>query len=275
MSVADDKSTYIHGYSEEEQARLRKQAEFMEHIVYRDVNFSQVDHILEVGCGVGAQTQILLRRFPHLNLTCVDLNESQLKVAQDFLSQLDYAKGRYSIKNMNAEKMSFADNSYQGAFLCWILEHVPNPSRVLSEVRRVLKPGSNIVITEVMNFTFFLDPYCPAIWKFWMTLNDHQYDRGGDPFVGVKLATFLRDTGYTDVKTEMKVLYADKREPELRDKVIRHWRDLILSAVDVLLAENRVTEELVADMKKEFADILQNPNAILFDSFMQATARVP
>lgn len=273
--MSSSPTAYIHGYSKDEQDRLRSQAEFMEFLVYRDVNFSQIENLLEVGCGVGAQTQILLRRFPKLKTTNIDINDLQIKEAQNFLNTLDYAKGRYQIKKMNAEKMSFPENSFQGAFLCWILEHVPNPVRVLSEVRRVLEPNSKVIITEVMNFSFFLDPYCPAIWKFWMTLNNFQYERGGDPFVGVKLGTFLRDAGYADVETKILTLYVDKREPDLRERVILHWRDLIMSAVEELLHQERVNQDLVVAMKKEFDEILKNPNAILFDSFMQASARVP
>ena len=266
---------YIHGYSRAEQERLYKQAEFLEHSIYRDVNFSFVDSILEVGCGVGAQTQILLRRFPRLKVTCIDMNEAQLKAAREHMAQLDYAKDRFEIMKMDAQKMSFPNDTFQGAFFCWVLEHIPDPLRVLSEVRRVLKPGSKVVLTEVMNFSFFLDPYCPAIWKFWMAMNDHQYDKGGDPFIGVKLPTMLRDTGFTDVKTEMKTFYADKREPELRERVVLYWQELILSAVDELLGAGRVTQDLVDAMEKEFNQILKNPNAIFFDSFMQASARVP
>jgi len=237
---------YIHGYSEVEQDRLREQAEFMEYLVYRDINFSQVEHILEVGSGVGAQTQILLRRFPNLKVTGVDINDRQLAAANESLGKLDYAKGRYKFLKMNADKMQFEDNQFQGAFLCWILEHVKNPLDVLSEVRRVLKPGSRIFISEVMNFSFFLDPYCPSIWKFWIALNDQQYEQGGDPFVGVKLGTFLRDAGFADVDTNLRVLFADKREPEFRSTVITHWRDLMSSGADELLKEKRVTPELVA-----------------------------
>ncbi len=269
------KQGYIHGYTNKEQDRLRQQAEFMETLIYRDVNFSHAEKILEVGSGVGAQTQVLLRRFPHIKMTCIDISDEQIAAAKRHLKSIAYAKNRFEIHKMNAEKLTFVDNSFQGAFFCWVLEHMPNPSRVLAETRRILQPGSRIVITEVMNFAFFLDPYCPAIWKYWMTLNDHQYDRGGDPFVGVKLGNFLRDAGFTDVNTKLLTLYADKREPELRTKAIRYWEELMYSAAADLLKEKRVTPLLVKQMKREFKEIVANPNAILFDTYMQATARVP
>lgn len=266
---------YIHGYSEVEQDRLRRQAELTEFVIYQDVNFSQTENLLEVGCGVGAQTQILLRRFPRLRITCIDINDEQLQAARTGLGALDFARDRYKIQKMNAEKLTFPEDSFDGAFICWVMEHMPNPARVLSEVRRVLRPGSRIVISEVMNFSYFLDPYCPAIWKFWMAFNDYQYDRSGDPFIGVKLGNFLRDTGYTDVRTHVKLMYADKREPELRDKLLRDREELMMSAVEELLSAGQVDKELVEEMKREFQSVKKNPDAITYDSFMQATARVP
>ena len=77
---------YIHGYSPEEQDRLRRQAEFMEYTVYQDVNLSQASRLLEVGSGVGAQTEILLRRFPRLKIDCLDLNKDQLETARKSLA---------------------------------------------------------------------------------------------------------------------------------------------------------------------------------------------
>lgn len=275
MSKMSSEQKYIHGYSSIEQERLRRQAELTEFVIYQDVNFSQIDHLLEVGCGVGAQTQILLRRFPRLKITCIDVNDDQIKAARQTLGDLDYARDRFDIHKMNAEKMVFPDSTFGGAFICWVMEHMPNPTRVLSEVRRVLRPGARIVITEVMNFSYFLDPYCPAIWKFWMAFNDYQYDRGGDPFVGVKLGNFLRDTGYTDVRTHIKFMYADKREIELREKLLKDREELMMSAVDELLQAGQVDNALVEEMKREFREVMKNPNAITFDSFMQATARVP
>ncbi|KMN47177.1 methyltransferase, partial [Chromobacterium violaceum] len=80
MQLADAQADlpYIHGFSAAEQARLVRQARFSEAMVYRDVDFSGVQKLLEVGCGVGAQTEILLRRFPDVGITGLDFSQRQL-----------------------------------------------------------------------------------------------------------------------------------------------------------------------------------------------------
>ncbi|MCB0355914.1 MAG: class I SAM-dependent methyltransferase, partial [Bdellovibrionales bacterium] len=110
---------YLHGYSVEEQDRLIRQAEFLKPYVYEKVQMANVQHLLEVGCGVGAQTKILLEIFPHLKITGVDISEKQLKVAEQRLQKY-IQQGRLNLIQTNATDMaSVVDHSYDGAFLCW------------------------------------------------------------------------------------------------------------------------------------------------------------
>jgi ubiquinone/menaquinone biosynthesis C-methylase UbiE len=265
---------YLHGFSETEQNRLRTQAEFAEHTIFQNVNFSGCKKILEVGCGVGAQTEILLRRFPRLHVTGIDLNDKQLAAAQKTLSASPITKGRFDLHLMGADNLSFEAGSFDGAYLCWILEHVPNPAQVLSEVRRVLRPGSEIVVTEVMNSSFFLDPYSPNVWKYWMAFNDFQYDRAGDPFIGAKLGNLLTQVGYHQVRTEVKTWHFDNRQPDKRKQAILFWTDLLLSASDKLVEEKYVEQEVVQKAKDELHKVANDPNAVFLYSFMQAKAQV-
>lgn len=272
--MTDTKSfPYLHGFTEEEQSRLRKQANFGEFTVYQNINFSHVDDLLEVGCGVGAQSEILLRRFPDLKLTGIDRSPKQLGAAQHILSKTPYTKDRFTLKEMDATNMEFSANSFDGAFLCWVLEHIPDPIRVLSEVRRVLRPGSIVYITEVMNSSFFLDPYSPNVWKYWMAFNDYQLKQKGDPFVGAKLGNFLMQLGYHDIHTEIKTWFLDNRYPQARKDCVEYWADLLLSASEQLVAANYVSLEVVDEMKMEMSRVANDPNAVFFYSFVQASAR--
>lgn len=265
---------YLHGFSNDEQERLIKQALFAEYTVYQNINFSNVKKLLEVGCGVAAQSQILLRRFPNLHLTGIDLSDRQLETAKKNLAENPIAQGRYRIQKMDATRMSFNSAEFDGAFLCWILEHVPEPKKVLSEVRRVLALGSPIYITEVLNSSFFIDPYSPHTWKYWMAFNDYQYDQTGDPFIGAKLGNLLMQSGYKDIETTVKTWHLDNRHPQQRKEMIDYWTELLLSASDALLAAQYVDQETVDGMKKEMSKVASDPDAVFFYSFIQAKAKV-
>lgn len=265
---------YLHGFSKDEQNRLRTQARFAEYSVYKNIDLSRTKNLIEVGCGVGAQTEILLRRFPELKITGIDLNARQLESAHDYLDSIPHFKKRYQLYQMNAEDMTFQDEEFDGAFLCWILEHVPNPTQVLSETRRVLKPGSHIYVTEVLNSSFFLDPYSPNVWKYWMAYNDYQYENAGDPFIGAKLGNLLTKAGFKDVKTKVVTWHYDNRLPKHRKETIEFWRDLLLSGSEKLIEEGQVTKEIVENVKKELDQVAKNPDAVFFYSFMQAKATV-
>lgn len=262
---------YLHGFDKTEQARLYKQARFLENIIYTSIDFSGVKHLLEVGSGVGAQTEILLRRFPNLKLTGIDFSETQLATAKAELAKNPVAKNRFTLMQMDATDMTFTGKEdLDGAFLCWVLEHIPNPQKVLSEVRRVLKPASPIHITEVMNASFFLEPYSPNVLNYWMKYNDLQYEMGGDPFIGAKLGNLLMSVGYTNIQTEVKTFFLDNRQPAKRAEMIEFWTELLMSGMPNLLEAGTVTVEEAELVKKEMHVVAKDPNAVFYYSFIQA-----
>lgn len=264
---------YLHGFTSTEQDRLYKQARFVENKIYSTVDFSSIKNLLEVGSGVGAQSEIILRRFPELFLTGIEFQQQQIEKAHEFLSQVLYAQNRYEIKQMDAMDMDFeSGRKYDAAFVCWVLEHIPQPARVLSEIRRVLVPGSQVVITEVLNSTFFVEPYSPNVLKYWMRFNDLQYDMGGDPFVGAKLGNLLQSQGYRNIETEIKVLHLDNRNPSKRAEMINFWTELLLSALPQLTEAGYIEDDLGAKVAEEMRQVSKNPDAVFFYSFVQAKA---
>jgi ubiquinone/menaquinone biosynthesis C-methylase UbiE len=270
---AMDNLPYIHGFSSKEQQRLYEQADFSQEEIYRDVDLSRQHQVLEIGSGVGAQSEILLRRFPQLELTCIEVNEQQIAAAARHLAGGAGAEKRYRLLKMDAMTMSFAAGSFDGAFICWVLEHMKDHARLLRETRRVLQPGAPIYVSEVINSSFFLDPYSPAIWKYWMAFNEYQYDNYGDPFVGAKLGNLLLEAGFHGIRTRVHYWHFDRRYPEQRARALRLWKDLLLSAEERLRSQALVSEELVAQMKREFAAVEADPEAVFFDAFVQAEAR--
>jgi ubiquinone/menaquinone biosynthesis C-methylase UbiE len=273
MAVKRTKRAYLHGYSRQEQDRLYRQARFLEPKVYEKVDFSSCTRVLEVGCGVGAQTAILLERFGHLKIDSVDAAETQIARAKEYLAR-PISEKRVTLHVGQAQSLPFADNTFDGAFVCWFLEHLNSPLSVLSEVRRVLRPGGVIFCNEVLNSTFFIDPYSPATLKYWFVFNDHQWNLGGDPFVGAKLGNFLLAAGFQNIASHVCSFHYDNRSPKMRTQMIEYWTEILLSGTPELVKQKLITTDLVDEMKKELALLKKDPNAVLFDSWIQASGEV-
>ncbi|MCA8970103.1 MAG: methyltransferase domain-containing protein [Planctomycetes bacterium] len=266
---------YLHGFTPEEQDRLYRQARYLAHEVHDHLPFRNCRNLLEVGCGVAAQTELLLRHFPDLHVTGIDSSPANLTVARSRLAGLAWAEGHWDLHEVDATRLPFRKGQFDGAFLCWILEHVPDPARVLSEVRRVLRDGSPIVCTEVQNASFFIDPYSPNTLSYWMAFNDYQFEElHGDPFVGAKLGNLLLALGYRDIRTEVKTFHLDNRRPGDRAEFLAFWAELLLSGAPGLVAAGKVDPATVDAMKVELDEVARNPNSVFWYSFVQARAIV-
>ena len=271
---ANENPGYLHGFTDEEEARLVRQARFVEHRVHDRLPLQRSRQLLEVGCGVGAQTEILLRRYPDLHVTGIEYSEANLARARERLTGLPGAENRHELLHGDAQSMQFEADSFDAAFLCWVLEHVADPHKVLSETRRVLRSGSPVVVTEVQNASFFVEPYSPHTWNYWMAFNDHQLDLGGDPFVGAKLGNLMLSSGYSDISTEVRPIHLDNRVPGERAEFLEYWTELLLSGAPSLLDAGRVSKKVVDGMKHELRQVAHDPNSVFFYTFVQATARV-
>jgi ubiquinone/menaquinone biosynthesis C-methylase UbiE len=264
---------YVHGYSPDEQARLYAQARFMEMPIFEKIDFSRQSRIIEVGSGVGAQTEILLERFPHLTIQGIDASEKQIAQARKRLAGAT-RNGHVKFDIGDALNLPYPDNSFDGAFVCWFLEHVQKQVEILEETRRVLRSGSVIYCNEPLHATFFLHPYSPATLQYWFAFYDHQWNLKGDPFAGGKLANFLLKAGYQNVSTEVKTLHYDNRAPKKRAEAIEYWTNLLLSGAPSLLKAGKITRKLVQEMTAELGHLKSDPDAVFFYSWVQARAEV-
>lgn len=58
------------------------------------------------------------------------------------------ADGNVTFQAMDAAQLAFPEGSFDLAAIAWALHHLANPTRVLLEMRRVLKPGGTLLIVE-------------------------------------------------------------------------------------------------------------------------------
>ncbi|OGN99854.1 MAG: dimethylmenaquinone methyltransferase [Chloroflexi bacterium RBG_13_52_14] len=116
--------------------------------------------VLDLGCGSGAFTPFIARTVGEKGKVYA------LDIQADMLKQLERKLVRpenRDIKNIkliegNAYELPFDDDSLDLVNMVTVLQEIPDRNRALQEVKRVLKPGGVLAVTEL-----FPDPDYP--WK--------------------------------------------------------------------------------------------------------------
>jgi ubiquinone/menaquinone biosynthesis C-methylase UbiE len=92
--------------------------------------------ILEIGCGRGDTTRLLLRRFPEAAVTAVDYDAGQIALAGRRVTDR-----RVTFLQADAGRLPFDNGSFDSVFEFNSLHHIVHWQQVLAEIGRVLAPG--------------------------------------------------------------------------------------------------------------------------------------
>lgn len=269
-----EESRYIHGYSEEEQARLLDQNEVLAPYIYRDMALPSKGHVVELGCGVGAQMMSLLHRFGALRVTGVELSAKQIRKASLNLERFPGFQGRYQLIEANAcDWMPTSDLAVDAVIMVWVLEHVPDPSILLAQVRSWIPEGVTLWITEVLHRTFHVWPEDKDIMAYWEDICRCQSNCGGDPDVGARLATLLRDSGFREVHTRPNVIFLDQTDPAERSRILAYWLELMRSALHETLAAGETTLDRWQKAESGMRRLMDLPETTFFYASIRAEAR--
>ncbi len=262
---------YIHGYLDEEQERLRHQARVIERPIYDYIDFSENHKLLEIGSGVGAQTEILLKRYPQMQITGVEYESKQIAKAERNMQEAGFSSPRVQFIQQDAKALQL-EGQFDAAFICWVLEHIADPVKVLQSMKPYLLPNSKIVITEVFNATFYTYPESPKLMKYWKIYNDYQVHIGGDPQVGAKLGDLLDQAGYKDITLRSGGFHLDSRNPQDKETVFDYWKNLMSSGAPALLEEGLIDQQLLLEMQGEMDKLKAQKDSVFYYRFIQATA---
>ncbi|WP_181708072.1 class I SAM-dependent methyltransferase [Chthonobacter rhizosphaerae] len=97
--------------------------------------------VLEVGVGTG----ISLPDYPSsMRVTGIDLSPDMLAKARERIAAKKLSNVE-AILEMDAARLEFADDSFDCAMAMYVMTVVPDPARVMAEMRRIVRPGGRIL----------------------------------------------------------------------------------------------------------------------------------
>ena len=157
---------------------------------------------LDVGCGNGAFTEVLIARCSPASVLGVDPSEGQL----------DYARGRPGAKRAqfrvaDAQALPFPDDSFDAATMALVIVFVADPVKAARELARVVRPGG-IAATYM--------------WEF------------PDGFPLAPLAMAMKDLGLTPPQRP-------NVQASARDAMQAIWKEVGLTAIETEVIRIRVS----------------------------------
>lgn len=196
---------YVHGYTEPETRRLGDQADTLAGLLHDGTAYPAGSRVLEAGCGVGAQTVHLVARSPDAHLTAVDVSAASLRQARARVEGVDFRQA----------DLFDLDGEYDHVFVCFVLEHLPEPGKALVHLKTLLRPGGTITVIEGDHGSAFFHPRSEHAQAAIDCLVRLQAEAGGDALVGRRLYPLLTGAGFAGVTVEPRTVYADGSRPEL------------------------------------------------------------
>jgi len=178
-----------------------------------------------------------------------------------------------SFQQADILSLPFEAASFNHVFVCFVLEHLPDPDSVLSNLVNLLKPGGTLTVIEGDHGSGFWTPETQESRKAWWGLVKSQCDLGHDPDIGRRLYPLLNKTGLDVKYVEPRWVYADQSKPELLDGVINQ-----IIAPMVYSAENQVLESKLikeSDWQKGLDDIrsvAKHPDGTFFYTWFKGIA---
>jgi phosphatidylethanolamine/phosphatidyl-N-methylethanolamine N-methyltransferase len=133
------------------------------------------DRIIEVGVGTGISLPLYPRE---CQVVGIDLTKKMLNKAQEKKDR--YRLDHVELLEMDAENLIFDDDSFDHSLAAFVISVVPNPEKMVSEMKRVTKKGGNILIFNhfssknpvVAGMNRFFSPLTEKIgWRSDLTLD--------------------------------------------------------------------------------------------------------
>jgi SAM-dependent methyltransferase len=153
--------------------------------------------VLDVGCGPGTITADLAALVSPGRVVGLEYASGILEQAARTATERGVAEHvEFAVGDVHA--LDYPDDSFDVVHAHQVLQHVGDPVRALSEMRRVCKPGGYVAARDSDYSGFFWYPQLPALDAWLKLYCEVARANGGEPDAGRHLKSWARKAGFAD-----------------------------------------------------------------------------
>jgi SAM-dependent methyltransferase len=230
---------YVHGYLAREKERLQDQAETLVDLLHSDTTYPPGSRVLELGCGVGAQTVTLAKCSPEARFVSIDVSAESIAEARRRIDQAGIANVEF--RQVDIFASPFDPVSFDHVFVCFVLEHLSRPLEALAILKNLLRPAGTLTVIEGDHGSTYFYPESAAAHAAIQCLIDLQQIAGGNALIGRQLYPLLVKAGFDAVRVSPMMVYVDSSRPDLVDGFTKKTFTAMVEGV----RESAITHDLI------------------------------
>ena len=217
--------------------------------------------LLDCGCGPGTITLGLAEIISPGATVGIDIESSMVEQATTFARDRQVTNVRFEVADMT--DLPYPDHSFDRAFCCAVLEHLPDPVKALKEAYRILKPGGIAAFINTDWGDPLISPYSDSLAKFFNIFEGGFNLRGGSLNRGRHLRLIMLEAGFN--VSEFSAAYGNATTPALVQAEINGyiaWMEN-LPLFDQAVESGRVERSELDKIKQGMKEWSELPNAFI------------
>jgi SAM-dependent methyltransferase len=228
------------------------------------------ESIIDFGSGLGQFTRAMARAVPRGRVVGIERSDDQREGAL----RLAQADGEASLADFRAGDVLDLDlgdewETFDVAHARFVLEHVPDPLRVVQTMVRAVKPGGRIVLADDDHGAMRLWPVPPGFVELWNAYM-RTYDRiGNDPFVGRRLVQLMHEAGAQPVRNTW-IFFGGCAGMDIFDVLAANMAGVVRTAKKAMIDMRLIDADAFDVIMRHYDEWARRPDAALWFSMCWA-----
>lgn len=150
--------------------------------------------VVDCGCGPGSITADIAAMVAPGRAVGVDIEQSQVAAARELVATRGLSNVTFEVGSVY--ELPFDVASFDVAVACYVIEHLSEPVRALSELRRVLRPGGIVAVKDPYYAATRIEPRTELVNRAFELIAEVAVRGGASYGYAPRLRALLLEAGF-------------------------------------------------------------------------------
>jgi ubiquinone/menaquinone biosynthesis C-methylase UbiE len=266
---------YVRSGDSEEASRLETQAKIMNPLLEKQFEFMKLKpnmKVLDAGCGSGAVTRLIARRVFPEEVVGLDMDPLFIEEARRLAESEGIENVRFDIGNI--EDLEYDDGSFDLSYCRFVLMHLHDPVKAVSELKRVTKKGGSVTAAEPDDGSVVFFPTLPKLEDYRSKYCEYGKVIGMNRFMGRELFATFSQAGLKSIDVHPLTLSFTQRYPDILKRAIKAGPLFLKTTKEKMISHGFITSEDFEEVLKEVNVWLNHPDSFFMGAMIFAIGKV-